>query len=214
MNSVVFSRREMLSTGAKAALVVGAAGAALATESCNSSQWLQTAINDLPTILSIAESIISIVGAAQGVADPAALSLAQKFAGEANTDLQTLKAILDGYNASTNKTTDLQKIDALLLSVQSNLSSVEGALHISNPALQAAVSAGVSSALVIIVALQSLIPPPPTPAPVPVTLTATLKQNPHARLWSAAKSNSQSEIIKTSYNMALAAAGASQFAVK
>jgi hypothetical protein len=207
------NRREMLVATGTGGLAFAAVGAMGLVEGCNAAGWVQTAINDLPTIVSIAESIISIVGAAQGAADPAALALAQKAAGEANTDLQTLQALIAGYNASTNKTTDLGKIDALLLSVQSNLSAVEGALHISNPAMQAAISAAVSSALVIIVALQSLIPPPPVPAPVPATATA-VRTNQHATLYAAAKSNSTAVVIKAGYNAALAAAGASQFAVK
>jgi hypothetical protein len=207
---ILMNRRKML-------LATGTGGLALATvglsEGCNASSWITTAINDLPTILSIVESIIGIVGAAQGSADPAALALAQKLAGEANTDLQTLQAIINGYNASPTKTTDLQKIDALLLSVQSNLAGVEGALHITSPAIQAAISAGISAALVIIVALQSLIPPPAVPAPVPAPAGA-IRQNRHAELYAAAKSGSQAAVIKAGYNTALAAAGASQFAVR
>lgn len=206
------NRREMLVATGTGGLAVATLGAVGLVEGCNVANWVQTAINDLPTIVSIAESVISIVAAAQGSADPAALALAQKASAEAKTDLQTLQALVNSYNASTTKQTDLGKIDALLLSVQANLSSVESGLHISNPAIQAAISAGVSSALVIIVALQSLIPPPPVPAPVPAN--TVVRANNHAMLWAAAKSNSQAVVLKSGYNAALAAAGASQFAVK
>jgi hypothetical protein len=203
------NRREML-------IATGTGGLALATvgvQGCNIN-WITTVINDLPTILSIVDSIIGIVALYGPTgSDPAAVAIAQKLGSEAKSDLQTLQAIINGYNSSSSKSTDLGKIDALLLSVQSNLSGVEGALHISNPTYQAALSAGISAGLVIIVALQSLIPPPAVPAPVPAPATA-VRVNEHAVLYAAAKSNSQAMVIKAGFNAALAAAGASQFAVR
>ncbi len=187
------NRRNFLATAGVGTVAVGAAG----IEGCNASAWLQTAINDLPLILQIATSIISIVGAVGGASDPAALALAQKAADQAKTDLTLVQTLLAGYNASPSKNGVLQQIDTALLDVQTNLSGIEGALHISNPASQAAISAAISAALVIVVALQTIIPAP-TPAPA------------SRKALSAANSGNS---IRVGYNVALAAAGASKYGI-
>lgn len=187
------NRRHFLATAGAGAVGASAVG----LDACNASAWLQTAINDLPLILQIATSIISIVGAVGGAADPAALALAQKAADEAKTDLTLVQTLLNGYNASTNKNGVLQQVDTALLQVQANLSAIEGAIHVSNPQVQAAISASISAALVIVVALQTIIPAP-TPAPA------------SRKALSAANSGNS---IRVGYNVALAAAGASKYGI-
>lgn len=194
MINPTMTRRAVLKGAAVGGGVVMIGGVAT-LEGCNASQWLQTAINDLPLILQIATSIISIVGAVGGAADPGALALAQKAADQAKVDLTLVQTLLAGYNASPSKNGVLQQVDAALLDVQANLSGIEGALHISDPTKQATISAAISAALVIVVALQTIIPAP-TPAPV------------------ARKALSTShDAIRVGYNVALAAAGGSRFGI-
>jgi hypothetical protein len=193
--TVVISRRQAVTIGAASIFTLPI------IEGCNAAEWVQTALNDLPTILSIAESIIQIVAAAQGAANPGALALAQKAAAQVQSDLQLVQTLIQGYNASATKNSDLQKIDAALLDVQTNLAGIEGALHVANPAIQAAISAGVSSALVIVVALQSLIPAPSNASAARLELAK-------------AKPANHSVTIKAGYNAALAAAGASAYQVR
>lgn len=195
MINPTLTRRAILKGAAVGGAVVAVGGVSL--EGCNASAWLQTAINDLPLILQIATSIISIVGAVGGAADAAALALAQKAADQAKVDLTLVQTLLAGYNASTSKNGVLQQVDTALLDVQTNLSGIEGALHISNPAVQATISASISAALVIVVALQTIISAP-TPAPA-------------ARKALSAANSSNS--IRVGYNVALAAAGASKYGI-
>jgi hypothetical protein len=193
------NRRQFTGHLVGGAAIATVAGGMVLTEGCNASQWLQIAINDLPVILQIAESILAIVAAVGGSADPAQLALAEKAAAEVKTDLLLVQTLLNTYNASTDKNTVLQKIDVALLDAQNNLSGIEGALHVTDPKIQASISAGISAALVIVVALETIIP-------APVTATASRK--------ALQASNSNVISIKAGYNAALAAAGATQFIVR
>jgi hypothetical protein len=205
---LVLSRRSLIKGTVAGGAVIAVGGS---MEACNVSQWVQTALNDLPAILSAVTAIISMVGAAKGTADPTALALAQKLAAEAQADLTTAQTLISGYKAAPSDSV-LQKIDAALLDAQTNLAGIEGALHITDPATQAAVSAGISAALVIIVSLQSIIPPPATPAPAPAPAVAAHVSNRRA-MHAAASSNNHSIIIRTAFNEALMAAGAGKYAI-
>jgi len=206
---MTLSRRQFTGHLVGGTAIAVAGSSVVVLEGCNAAQWLQTAINDMPVILQIAEAIIQIVAAASGTVDPAALAIAQKAAAEASTDLQLVQTLLNSYNSSTTKNTVLQKIDAALLSAQTNLSGIEGALHITDPARQAALSAGVSAALVIVVALQSIIP---APTPAPATAIAGVASR--TALHKALATNDHSVVVRTSWNVAMAAAGGTKYLVK
>lgn len=207
MTVLVMNRREML----KKSAVAGVAGCTLTgaalTEGCNAQQWLTIALNDLPTVLQIAESIISIIGAAQGVASPAAVAQAQIVAQKAKDALTEAQTFLTQYEA--NKTTTLLgNVDDALTTAQGQLGSILSILGINNPTLQATLAAAIGSALTIIVAVQTLVPAPapaPTPTPTPTQVRrAALKK---------VTATDQSLAIKIGYNEALASAGGARFGI-
>jgi hypothetical protein len=178
--------------------------AALLEEGCNTSQWLTVALNDLPTVLQIATSIIAIIGAASGASTAPAVALANSAAQKAKDAITEAQTFLTQYQA--NKTTTLLgNVDDALTVAQSQLGSILSILNITDPKWQATLSAGISAALVIIVAVQTLIP-----APVPATPTPAASRR--AQLSKVTATN-QSIAIKVGYNEALASAGGSQFAI-
>lgn len=188
----MMNRRQML--------VAGSGGLALATvglgEGCNAASWIQTALNDLPIVVQIAESIISIVAAAQGSADPAALGVAQTAANAAKQALLEAQSFVAQYN-STKTGTLLGNIDAALTTAQSQLGAILAALHITNQTLAATLAAAIGSGLTIVVAIQALVPAPPAATSARAAL--------HTSTMSA---------IKTAYNESVTAAGGAQYAVR
>lgn len=196
MNGI--TRREMLRRSAVAG-VAGCTltGTALTLEACNASSWIQIALNDLPTVLQIAIAIINIVGAAKGQVDPGVIATAQKLAAEVQTDLQTAQTLIQQYQSSPSSTL-LQKINAALVAVNSNLSAILTALHINNSTLQATIAAAIGSAISIVTYLESLVPTP--------TVTAAAKMK--------AAQTSNAPYVKAAFNMAVTAAGGSQYVIQ
>lgn len=196
MNEI--TRREMLRRSAVAG-VAGCTltGAALTLEACNASSWIQIALNDLPTVLQIALAIINIVGAAKGQVDPATIATAQKLAAEVQTDLQTAQTLIKQYQSNPGNTL-LQQINAALTAVNSNLSAILTALHINNSTLQATIAAAIGSAISIVTYLESLVPTP--------TVTAAAKMK--------AAQTSNAPYVKAAFNMAVTAAGGSQYVIQ
>lgn len=195
MTNPTLTRRSLIQRGALATAGV----AALGTASCNAQAWIQTALNDLPTILQIVTSILSIVGAATGSADAAAIAVAQKAAADATAALKAAQGFIASYQASPSGGL-LTEIDSALTAAQSNLGSILTALHISNPTLQATIGAAIGSALAVIVYIQSLVPPPPA---APVTRRA-IKASP----------SSNAAAIKAAYNEAVTVAGGAQYQIQ
>lgn len=191
-----------------AAAGAGAVGAStVGMSACNPSQWLTIALNDLPTILQIVTSIISIVGAASGTVSAGAVALANAAASKAKDAIKEAQAFLAQYEANKTSTL-LGNVDDALATAQAQLGSILSILNINNPTLQATLSAAIGSALTIIVAVQALVPAP-VPAPTPAPTPAASRR---AKL-SKVTANDQSVAIKVGYNEALAAAGGSQYAI-
>lgn len=146
-------------------MFAGVGGAALLAgpsiimmEGCSTS-WITTAENDLPAIVQIATSIISIVALASGNG-----TLAANAAAEANTyattvknDLTLLQTLISDYKSSPSSTV-LQKIDAALSDITQNLQSILTAVHVNNTSLQSTIATAVSLALSAVAAVQLLIP--------------------------------------------------------
>lgn len=124
-----------------------------------STAWIDTAINDIPTIVSVSDSILGIVGLAvgNGTLDGAVEAIISAAATATNAGLVTLKALILDYQAAPSASI-LQKIDAALTDVQTNLQSILMTAGIKNAALQVTISTAVALALATLSAIQLLIP--------------------------------------------------------
>jgi hypothetical protein len=125
-----------------------------------SQAWIDVAIQDIPVVLQIAVSILSIVQTARGVEDPAVVDLANSAAAQAKTDLETLKTLVADYQAAAavDKPNLVGKIDAALAVAQQDLASVLTAFHVKNQNLQLTIATSVGLALSTLAAIQALIP--------------------------------------------------------
>lgn len=188
-------RRRFLESGGKVALVTAVAGAAVAEEGCSVSQWLQTALNDLPTILQVVTQIVNIVGLYSSVATPDIQAKANAIAAQVKTDMTTVQTWVTQYQANKS-TTLLGQIYDALSTTQANLDSILAMFHVYNTNLQAALGIAITSALAAIVAIQTLMP-----APVPATSVTAVRTAARA----AAVNNNHGPAIVLFYNEAMAA---------
>ena len=199
MTNPTLTRRALIQRGAVVTLTAAAGAGALTLEGCNAASWIAVVLNDLPTIIQIVTSIISIVGAATGSADAAAIAIAQKAGAEAQAALQEAQQFVQAYQ-STPSTTTLGKIDVALTTAQSQLGSILTVLHITNPTLQATIAAAIGSALSVVVYIQSLLPVPPAASAARSAIRASATSNAPA--------------IKAAFNESVAAAGGPQYEIR
>jgi hypothetical protein len=149
------NRRQFIGASAASAAAAGTIG----IEGCNASQWIGVVLADLPTILQIITSIMSMAGQAS----PANISEVQAYGTEASNDLKLVQTLVAQYKTAAS-TSLLSQIDAALNTAEANLTAILNAFHVSNPTLQAAVSAGLGSAITIVLSIEALLPKPPAPA--------------------------------------------------
>lgn len=194
MFNPTLTRRALIQKGAAATVILGAAGSMAA---CNVQEWINAALKDLPIVVQIALSIISMVGAASGSANAAEAQLAQRAADEAKRDLEAALQFVKDYESHKDPGL-LGKIDDLLLTAQSNLGSILSSFHVGNQMLAATISAAIGSAITVIVAIQSLIP-------APATATAARKK--------LGRRDDQTEPIKQAFNEVVSATGGAQYAI-
>lgn len=147
------------------------------TQAGCSAAWIQTALNDLPILVQIAQSILGIVSAAQGKGqiDPAMATQVQTITGQVKDSLVLLQNLVNSYQSASASARSgiLSQIDSALTAVQGNLNAIMSAFHINNPALQATISTAVGLSLSVLLAIQSLVPPPPSPTPVAMAVRRT-----------------------------------------
>lgn len=170
--------------------------AALVASGCDA---LSAATSDIPVVLQIVTSILSIVAVAEGKgqADPAMVAEVKNVAAQATNDLTTAQKLINDYKAASavDKPTVLGKIDAALSAAQKDLQGVLAVFHVKDSATQTAISVGVGLALTTVEAIISLLPPPaPSPA-MPTSRTARRVQ-PHRP--------DKPEDLKTKYNAIVA----------
>lgn len=183
------SRRNVIK-GAVAGIAVSALP--LSMEGCNATQWIQTALNDLPLVLQIVTNILQIIAAAGGVVTASVQTAVNTIGTDAKNALMTAQqAVTDYENNAANKTTLLGKLDAALVTAQNDFSQMLAAFQINDPGLESTIAAVLGSAVTIIVALQTIIPPAPAPNPVVGAVRGTPKPR------------TDSEAIKTAYNVLL-----------
>lgn len=125
-----------------------------------STSWIDVAIKDLPVVVQIVTSILSI-------ADVSAVPQAQAAGNEANNDLLVLQKYVADYKAAEDSATKqkaLNDIQSALAAANNNLNNLLAVVHIKDPNKQAAVAAGVAVAMSVLVSIQSLLPGGPTSA--------------------------------------------------
>jgi hypothetical protein len=135
------------------AALAGILSVALVVAGC-STAWIQVALNDLPVVLQIVTSILSI-------ADVAAVPQAQSAGAEAALDLQNVQKFLADYKAAQDAATQktaLSNVQAALQAASQHVGDILAAIHIKDPNKQAAVTAGVSVALSVLLSVEALLP--------------------------------------------------------
>jgi len=116
--------------------------------------WISQALADLPVVLNIVTAILSLT-------DVEAVPQAQAAGAQAETDLQNLQKFLSDYQAAKDAATQrdaLTNVQAALQAAEQDLSAILAAVHIQNPAKQAAIAAAVGVALSVVVSVESLLP--------------------------------------------------------
>ena len=159
------TRREFvghLTAGAAAATIL--AGSTLTMEGCNT-DWIATAINDLPTIVDVVTTVATIVADALsgGAITPAVAAVIATAAKAAEVALNLVKQLVSDYEANPSAST-LEKIKTALLDVQSQIGQILDASHIFNIALRAIISTGLGVAITVLTQIMSLIPASTTAA--------------------------------------------------
>ena len=146
-------------------------------EGCSTS-WITTLENDIPELVNIAGSIISIVALATGngtlVANDAALITAATQV--LQTTLQALQTAVAAYNGGKGQGT-VQAISAALAAVATDAQKVIAAITASGVAVptnvQTSIVAGIGLLVTIVSSIQLLLPNAPVPATVGLTAKAS-----------------------------------------
>ena len=155
--------------------------AVLVVSACNLN-WINIAIADIPVVLQIVTSVLSIVAIAQGKgqADPNMVAEVQTIAAQAKADLTTAQNLINDYQkaSAADKPGILGKIDAALSTAQKDLEGILTTFHVKDTATQTAVAAGIGVALTTVAAIYSLLPPPPPSTTMP-TASHAPRSAPH-----------------------------------
>lgn len=144
-----------------AVLALALSGAMLTTTAC-STTWVTDAEQIVAALIPAAGNVIALVGALDGNGVSAADIQAVTSAGtQAQADLQLISSLITQYQSATDATTKaslLTKIQAAITATQANLSGILPALHISDPATQAKVSAVIGLILSEVQSLAAVVP--------------------------------------------------------
>jgi hypothetical protein len=125
-----------------------------------STAWITDVENDMPEVLNIVASIISVVAVATGngligQAASAAITLA---AGTLKASLQTLSDAITAYKTSASVTT-LGKLTAALTAAQGDIPKVLATLPtVIGLPVAAVITAGLGSLIIILDSLQTIVP--------------------------------------------------------
>jgi hypothetical protein len=155
MMEATMDRRSLLKFGSLAL----ASTAIVPLAGCTSPSWLNTALDDLPTITNIVASIISIVALGNPALTPELTTVINVALAAAKAALVTVQALIQDYKSQPNDST-ITKLDAALSDLQSHLASILQIAGIKDAALQATIATGISLAISVVSAIQLLIPAP------------------------------------------------------
>src|SRR5580698_8013448 len=124
-----------------------------------SAQWISIALADLPVLLQMALNLGTAAttlesGQPLSPSDTAAI---QNISAEAGKDLNLLQNLYNDYNTSPNPAT-IQKIDAVIADINTNLPQLLQAAHISDAAVSARITVAVNLILSTVNSFASLLP--------------------------------------------------------
>lgn len=135
----------------------------VAMQGCNAAQVqadIAAVLKDLPTAISIAESIISILGLAgvnqqQGVAD------ITNWSGQIAGDLKLASSLISQYQTNLAKAPAgvIGELDTAVATVNTNLQSILNASHIYDAKVQAGIGVAVAGIDSVLLGLEAIIPP-------------------------------------------------------
>jgi hypothetical protein len=185
------------------ALLVATAGSAAVMIGCNV-DWITTAINDLPTVVSIATTVASIVATALGggAVTPAVAAIIATAAQAAQVALALVQQLVKDYQANPTASV-LDKIKITLLDIQGNLGQILDAAHVANSALRTVIVGLIGLGITVITQILSLLPV--------TTVTVALK-NAKVQTAMAIKPTSSPD-LKKQVNAFLTAYGYGQYAI-
>ncbi len=125
---------------------------------CNS-QWLSTAIADLPVLTQMGLNIATLVATLQTgqQVNPKDATAVQTLSSEIARDLNLLQGLYNQYKTSPSADT-LQKIQSTITLLSNNLPSLLQSADISDPALSTRVTAGVNLILTTVSSFAALMP--------------------------------------------------------
>jgi hypothetical protein len=158
-----------------------ALSAALIGSGCNAN-WVNIAVADVPVVLQIVTSTVTIVSIAEGKgADSNIVAEVTSIAAQAKTDVSTVQSLINDYNAAAanDKPGILPKIDAALTATEKDLQGILTAFHVKDTATQTAVAAGIGLALTTVEAIYSLVPAAPVTTAAMPTASHAKKSQPH-----------------------------------
>ncbi len=137
---------------------------AIATTGC-SSQWIDTALQDLPVLTQMALTLATLVSTLSSgqQASSADVAVIQNISAQASRDLNLLQTLYNEYKANPSTST-LRKIQNAIADLNQNLPASLQAAHISNATLSARISAAVNLILTTVNSFASLMPQVAAPA--------------------------------------------------
>jgi hypothetical protein len=166
LSCIGLSRRKFLGRSVTSlATIAVLASAPIVLTGCPSSTevagWLQTAIDDIPTVSTILQSVLAIAldATGQGILDVPAQAILQSVIGTATVALSAAEAAVQAYKANPNAST-LADIQAAMIALEPKLTAILNAAHIKDPALVATISGAVNLAISVVASIQLLIPVP------------------------------------------------------
>lgn len=150
------TRRQFLTRSAVTLVALPLAGSALTA--CSTS-WITTAVADIPTAISIADSVSAIIALATGnsLITPAVSASIAIVATAVKAGLLTLQDLINQYQVSKSVTI-LGKIEDTLTQLLADLSNLLPTLTFADQATKVAITSGVSLLIGVLSAIQVLIP--------------------------------------------------------
>lgn len=174
-----------------------------------STAWIAVAEKDAPIVVSIAETVVSVVATLTGsaVLTPAAVALIQEAAAAFQAGMQALSDAIAAYKASPDQTT-LGKVVAAINAVEQDAPKIISAITQAPGGLISVITSAIGIAISLISAIESLLP-----------TTTTITGNavavpPTKRMAVTGVKLPDAQTMKSNFNAVLSVYGYGQFMVK